>query len=231
MPDEVSQPKRVIATHSVRATRPGRRLIFLFIIVVIGLAVSLVFKIWPIAKISIKPDIHALTGEFQIKVDLDISSPNPATRVMPGRIMAVGEDSNILAGQNYFVRNIKGTSLVFSQADLDSVTISVLAKLAGEQATLLPESVKVEEGDWSVGSSGRLFFSNLTAHGQFYSQLPLHYWSQEIAGRPIKEVTQILSDKPGVDKVEVRLYPFFFSNISQKIPKDQSNIRFTLDTN
>lgn len=223
--------RRVIPTHSLSSTRLSRRLIFIFIGGVVILTAGLVFKIWPIANIIIKPEVYSLVDDFSIKVDLDIKEPSYTTSVIPGRIKSIGEDEAVLNQQNFIVKKINNSSLVYSRSIFDKVVKETLGKVIGDEAMILPETIEITEGDWQVSASGRIFYTTVSAQAKFYGRLPLDNWSREIAGVPVAEAQSILLTKTGVNNVKIELYPHFFSYISQKIPTNIFNIRFTLDTN
>jgi len=224
------QPRRVLATHSLRATRQSWRVVLVFVVVAILLMVGIAWKAWPIAVVEIKPTIAPIQGTTELNVDLDITEPSLATVTIPGRWLAIGKDRNQLAAEEFLVRVVDGHSIVFSAADLQAAVTASLMRLSAADSVILLKTVDINEGQWEAAVSGRSFHSSITATAQAYQDLPFKIWTSELAGISKDEAEEILRSKPGVDKVTIMFYPSFFPNPSQKLPREESAIRFTLDT-
>ncbi|MDP3986243.1 MAG: hypothetical protein U1C53_00985 [Candidatus Veblenbacteria bacterium] len=222
--------QRVIATPALRATRSGRRMVYVFIVCVIGLAVGILARVWPIAMVIIQPHGELVRSTVELKVDLDLQQASPATFTIPGRTLEVGEDRNLLSRQQLLLRTVDETSIVISAAAVDELVALAMRKATPPTSLVSSESVVVREGTWSVAPSGRLFKSQLKVEAQSYPLLPLATWRPQLVGLSLAEALDFLRSQPGVEGVNINFYPWFFPNPSQKMPKNESAIKFSLDT-
>ncbi len=220
---------RVLPTSHVKATRRSRVLITLFVLCVVSLLFSIIFKVWPIVTITIKPEITSLGNQLDLKVDLDSRAPLISTNTIPGRIKELGEDDNQLAEQKFLVRTINGVSIVFSKDDLIIVAKQLLLKHAPPDSVILTSSISIDEGKWTASEAGRVFHGSLYLVAKYYQDPPLANWSEEIIGLDKEAAVALLSEKTGVADVQIDIYPSFLANLSKKIPNSKDDVRLTLD--
>lgn len=229
MLDNLNKSKRVIGVGYLRTTRGSRVLITLFVVCGLFLLIGILSKVWPIVKITIRPNIMNLASQLDIKIDLDTKSSQPVTRSIPGRIKQLGEDDNLLIQQNLLVKTVNGVSIVFSKDDLVLIGKQSLAKIIPPGSVILADTMSIGDGYWTMSDSGRVFYGNFDVNISYYQELPLSNWVEEIIGIDKDEAVSILSKKAGVAGVDMVVYPSFLANFSKKLPKSKSGIRLTLD--
>lgn len=230
MKSTTNSNQRVLSTQFLPSTKKSRGVVYVFITVVIFLLLGLSFKIWPITNIVIRPSILFYEDNVRINISLDILEPSLSTLTIPGRILTIGEDSNVLEQQHFLIRKIGGTSVVFSENDLIEVVIQSAKQTLSSDVKILYNSIDISDGYWSGTNSEKLYQGELEVAVGYYYEFPIDNWKQEIIGLTKNEALAVLQPKLGVDKVEITFVPSFMANISQKISSRGQTVKFTLDT-
>jgi hypothetical protein len=124
---------------------------------------------------------------------------------------------------NYQVK-VKLRVMVFSKTDLKNLSEKLIA-------ADLPEGKKIKDGSLNTDydfysldlNSGKMTLkSSLSA--KIYSGIDENKFSQNLAGKTLEEARQSISSQPEIDKVQIRSWPFWTSNL----PKDQKKLGIKL---
>ncbi len=224
-------PRAPHHTAAIVSSQRGRRSLYVFLLAVVALLIGLGSVVWPRVTIHLIPKLELVRVPVPVKIDLDLAEPVFSSGIVPGQLVlqaAAGTPPNLTSS---YVAQVPGGRLIVERSLVDQLVDSALAQAAGAERVPRPGSKTLTWAAPTHGASGRSYTWPLVAQAYFYRQFPLTSWQQHLAGLPVPQARDWLRAQVGVGLVRIDFLPHFFANLSQKIPKNPSNLSFSLDTN
>jgi len=225
------------AQQQVRLTIPkahtttgGRRGLYIFLFGALILIGGISYLIWPIVDIVVTPKIDHIQRNFSLKLDLDVSTTITQSGIVPVRYLKPGENLSSLESLGLLaITTNKSDTLLVVKKDLESTWQYALDSSLSPNDNIISNNTKINYKPATVMPSGKSFTLPVMIEVDIYRQFPVKYWKEQLVGKTKDQALNWLNLQPGVDKVKINYYPYFFANISQKFPSNPSALRFTLD--
>lgn len=222
MSNPTQQVSRAVWVHS---SRGGKYWLYLFLLLVLLALVGALSIVWPIVTVELIPKTETIALEIPLKLDLDITQPNQAARLVPGYTQSGLPQTHV-----ELVEYATPAGAVFAdRALVTAIAETALAEATGDSRQAVPGTLRLVPGQASVGPGGRSFQFKLKAEWEVYPNLALQTLAREIAGHSFKQGLAFLRAEPGVSDVRISVFPLFFANLSQKFPKQASRLNLRLD--
>jgi len=211
-------------------TSGGRRWLYIFLIGAVVLIGGIAYLIWPIVDIVVTPKIDHIQRNFNLKLDLDVTAGIPQSGIVSVRRLQVGEQVNNLEDSGLLALTTnRGYNLVVVKKDLENTWQYALNSSLSPNDKIIAGSNKLSYKLATVMPSGKSFTLPVFIEADTYRQFPVKYWKEQLVGKNKEQAINWLNIQPGVEKIKINYYPYFFSNISQKFPSNTSAIRVALD--
>ncbi|MFH1111625.1 MAG: hypothetical protein V1712_00975 [Patescibacteria group bacterium] len=219
----------LIKSKQVFANQRNRLWVMMFILITACLLAGVVYLILPNVEFIITPHIQNIALIIPIKIDLDLNEPIYNLNAISGRLLKINEVPHQLEQQGYKILNIGRSSVVYSSKDYNQLIINSIQKSIPQGWVAININYGWPEADWQMSSSGRQINAILKFDTQIMPDFPYSVWKEHLAGKSISEAVSWLKLRPGVSKVRFVYFSFFLAEISQKVPRLTSRIKFSLD--
>jgi len=219
---------RVVRPATIRATRRSRPWLKLFMFGALALVIGVLLLVWPMARITVTPKLESMHVSGEIHIDLDARDTVASAGIVPGQVLGKGDTITTMLKSPRTVR-LAGSIVTYSATHVDAVVVNTVAQAVGQDYSVVTPTAEPTWGEPVPGASGRQVSIPFSSEVKRYRKFPVQSWKSHLAGQSIAEAESWLSEQPGVEATSVSLFPAFFANFSQKIPRSASSSTFTLD--
>ena len=169
---------------------------------------------------------------------------NLVNQIPPGFVLADGAssekilnvDNSAKVGDNLssFTVKINAVSqgIIFKKSDIENLVRDYLNAYIQKEPALAAGNKKIQEGSLKINyyvdrldlAKGKLFL-NPVIKAMVFSDLNLDLFKTDLRGMGQKEISDFFNNQPEIDRVEVKLWPFWV----RKIPNNVEKIKMGLD--
>lgn len=213
--------------HRVPSSRRSRWWLSVFYVVLVVLVAGVLLTIWPRYRVTITPLFDQFTVTVPVKVDLNVTEVISGSNIVPGQLV---DNAVSAAGGRRVIGTTKAGRVMVSDSDVDSLLQRALQQAAGGNEVLVENTFSTLWQPVKTSSASTITVP-VSASGKFRNRFHTADWPQHLAGLSVKNAIEWLTEQPGVAKATIEVYPSFFANISQKLPKDPNRLTWLLDIN
>ncbi len=127
-----------------------------------------------------------------------------------------------------FNLKVKSKTISFKKSDLESLVKEIVnSKLQDANKKIQPEHLKIDYSLESADKNSGKIVLNLKISAKIYSDIDLISLKRNLFGKPIEETRVLLENQPQIDKVQIKVFPFWLKKNPGKDEKIQ--IKLNLD--
>lgn len=213
----------------MRASRAGRRVLFVFLGLVTLALIGAGWYVLPFVSVVITPKLETVPVAVDVRIDTTLTEPLMAVGNIPGRIVSNESEIDGLQLKGFEVVTIDNTLVAYDHRHVTSLVQRRVDELLGHDFIEVPDSLQYSLTKPVSSHDKRSFTAVVQARVLAYRPLPVMSWRERLPGMSITEAQAYLTGQKGVATVAISSYPNFFAKLSQKFPRNQSSLTFTLD--
>jgi hypothetical protein len=193
-----------------------------------------------ITKDDLEKAKKSLTESITKEIDDSLKSKIPAGFILvedatQEKIMTpvfsakIGDNLAVFSGQV----SAESKGIIFKVADLERFAHQYFSSQTQNNPSFLKENKKIQTGSLKINYSadkldlpkGKLFL-NLTVKVKIFTDLDLDLLKKDLAGFSQKEISDFFEKQAQINKVEVKLWPFWVKNIPNNPEKIKIELMF-----
>ena len=221
--------KNVVAQLHYRHTSThGRSALFVFIAVILLLGTSALFIIWPVVEIKVVPQIIIREINKTIVIYLDAKAVSANQGLVPGKLLLNSAELRPWEESIYNIFKVNQGQIIIAKSDLKQIETEYLKELQ-DGYVVLSYTSEMEQVSPTKKLNTHTWPIKLNINARTILSLPTPNWPERIIGLTLQEAESKLALEPGVESIKIKFYPYFLANFSQKLQKDESKYKITLD--
>lgn len=172
---------------------------------------------------SLKKNILAKAEE-----ELKKSIPENEHIVMRGSPKVISEEFSAKVGDEVNKVSLKMTAkaegYTYKSEDLKPIAKDQLAVLVPDGGVLLEDKVGILSKESETASGSAQLSLDATLSSEYVPPTNSDAWLEEIKGKTLDQAKRILSEKPEIGSVDIKLYPIFAQTLVDRLPEDKKKI-------
>ncbi|MFA4937326.1 MAG: hypothetical protein WC575_03505 [Patescibacteria group bacterium] len=215
--------------QKIFANKENRLWVGIFILISVGILIGVLYLIVPSIEFIITPQQQSIYLEIPVKIDLQATEPFLNLNVIPGRILSVDESVLKIEQQGNQIISVAGKTIVYSVNYYQQLVSYNIQKNIPQGWIVIDLEGGWPEAQWQSSESNIRINAVLKFDKQIIQDLPFDVWKEKIANSALIEAKTWLESRSGVEQIKYIFFPDFLTNISNKVPRFTSRIKFSLD--
>ncbi len=218
-----------MSARKIIANKKNRFWLTIFSLISLSILLGVLYLVLPKVEFIITPQKQNISLAIPVKINLETSESFFNLSVIPGKVLAAGESLAKVEQQGNRIINVGGMTITYKLNEYRELVIFNIQKNVPQGWVVLDPESNWPEAEWQISESGKQVDTMLEFDKQIIQNFPWTSWQEKIVNLPLTKAVEWLSAKPGIQAVDFIYYPSFLANISKKVPRFLSRIKFSLD--